>query len=140
MEFVKKFAREISIFGLVIVVFLGLFIFRNLTHEDVKTITTTQLTAKLENKDDFVVLVGDYSDTNVSGYITQVVEPFLQEHSGTKIYYVDTQSMEDQTAWIRTTFATTDGTSPQFFVIEQGLVAKSFSGTVSYIRLNQLFD
>ena len=140
MEFLRKFAKELSIFGLVIVIFLGLFIFRNLTHEDVTTISTTQLTAKMESSDDFVVLVGDYSDTNISGYISEVVEPFLQAHSGTKIYYVDTQSMDDETAWIRSTFATTDGTSPQYFVIKQGAVSKSYSGTVSYIRLNQLFD
>lgn len=140
MEFVKKFTKELSIFGLVIGVFIGLFVYRNLTHEDVTTISSTNLTTKIENKDDFVVLVGDYSDTNVYGYISEVVEPFLQEHRGTKIYYVDTQAMEDQTAWIRSTFATTDGTSPQFFVIEDGLVTKAYSGTVSYIRLNQLFD
>ena len=28
MEFIKKFAKEISVFGLVLVVFLGLFIYR----------------------------------------------------------------------------------------------------------------
>ena len=31
-DFIKKFAREISVFGLVLVVFLGLFIYRQSTY------------------------------------------------------------------------------------------------------------
>ena len=44
MEFIKKFAKEISVFGLVLVVFLGLFIYRQATFKDYKTIKQSHLT------------------------------------------------------------------------------------------------
>lgn len=140
MESIKKFAKEISIFGLVLVIFIGLFIFRNLTHEDVTAISQAGVTNKMEAGDSFALFVGDNSDANVYGYITEVVEPFLQDHSGTQIYFLDTQDMEDSATWIKETFSTTNGSQPQYFVIQDGAVDRTYAGTVSYIRLNQLFD
>ena len=37
MKFIKKFAKELSVFGLVLVVFLGLFLYRQATFKDYKT-------------------------------------------------------------------------------------------------------
>ena len=36
MNFIKKFAKEISVFGLVLLIFLGLFIYRQATFKDYK--------------------------------------------------------------------------------------------------------
>ena len=41
MEFIKKFAKEISVFGLVLVVFLGLFIYRQATYATYKTVNAS---------------------------------------------------------------------------------------------------
>ena len=38
MEFIKKFAREISVFGIVLVIFLALFTYRQITFKDFKTL------------------------------------------------------------------------------------------------------
>ena len=70
MEFIKKFAKEISVFGLVLVVFLGLFIYRQATFKDYKTIKQSHLTEMIESKEDFVVVLGDSSNTTVAGYQT----------------------------------------------------------------------
>lgn len=140
MNLLRKFAKEISVFGLVLVIFIGLFVYRNLTHEDITAISENGVVSKIEDGDSFAVFVGDNSTTNVNGYISEVVEPFLQAHSGTTIYFVDTQDMDDATSWIKETFATTNGSQPQYFVIKDGVVDRTYSGTVSYIRLNQLFD
>ena len=40
-DFIKKFAREISVFGLVLVVFLGLFIYRQATYATYTTLSST---------------------------------------------------------------------------------------------------
>ena len=50
MEFIKKFAKEISVFGIVLVVFFGLFAYRQITFKDYKTISQKQLTSMVEKQ------------------------------------------------------------------------------------------
>ena len=68
MEKVKKLWKEISIFGIVIVVFLGLFVYRKITHVEFTTITQSALVEKVEDKDSFVVVVGSDKDNTTSRY------------------------------------------------------------------------
>ena len=68
MEFIKKFAKEISVFGLVLVIILGLFIYRQATFKDYKTISQDKLTQMIESKEDFICCIRDASNTTVQGY------------------------------------------------------------------------
>ena len=68
MEFIKKFAKELSVFGLVILIFLGLFIYRQMTFKDYKSIKKTELTEMMKDKEDFVVVLGDSSNSTVMSY------------------------------------------------------------------------
>ena len=43
MEFIKKIGKEISVFGLVFVVFIALFAYRQITHVEVTTISQDKL-------------------------------------------------------------------------------------------------
>ena len=51
MEKIKKFWKELSIFGIIIVVFLGLFVYRRITHVEFTTITQSTLVEKVKDKD-----------------------------------------------------------------------------------------
>ena len=51
MEKVKKLWKEISIFGIVLVVFIGLFVYRKITHVEYTTITQSALVEKVKDKD-----------------------------------------------------------------------------------------
>ena len=50
MNFIKKFAKEISVFGLVLLIFLGLFIYRQATFKDYKTISESRLTQMIKDQ------------------------------------------------------------------------------------------
>ena len=63
MNFIKKFAKEISVFGLVLVIFLGLFIYRQATFKDYKTVSQNELTNIVKYKKVFVVVLGDSTDS-----------------------------------------------------------------------------
>ena len=68
MEFIKKFAREISVFGIVLVIFLALFTYRQITFKDFKTIKESELTEMVKDKESFVVVLGNSADATVLGY------------------------------------------------------------------------
>ena len=63
MEKIKKFWKELSIFGIIIVVFLGLFVYRRITHVEFTTITQSALVEKVKDKDSFVVVIGNNNDS-----------------------------------------------------------------------------
>lgn len=67
-DFIKKFAREISVFGLVLVVFLGLFIYRQATYATYTTLSSTKFEQKIENKDSFILVAGDSSDNTMKSF------------------------------------------------------------------------
>ena len=62
MGFLKKIWKEISVFGLVFVIFIALFAYRQATHVELTTINKTKLVEKIKAKDSFVVVVGSDSD------------------------------------------------------------------------------
>ena len=48
MEFFKKIWKEISVFGLVFVIFIVLFAYRQVTHVELTTISKTKLVEKIK--------------------------------------------------------------------------------------------
>ena len=54
MEFIKKFAKEISVFGIVLVVFLVLFAYRQITFKDYTTISESRLTQMVSDQKDLL--------------------------------------------------------------------------------------
>ena len=121
MDFFKKIGKEVSVFGLVFVVFIALFAYRQVTHVELSTISQDKLEEKIKDKDSFVVVVG--SDKN---------------HSD-KIYYVNLAKENNATTYIQKTFKTDDGTIPSTFVMKNGKVKVQKSGSLSYYRIAELF-
>ena len=94
MKFIKKFAKELSVFGLVLVVFLGLFLYRQATFKDYKTIKKSELTQMVEDKKDFVVVLGDSSDATVQGY-QSIMTQYTTKNRKTPFYYLDTKDFDN---------------------------------------------
>ena len=75
--FFKKAWKEISVFGIVLVVFLALFAYRQATYATYKTITTAQLTKMVEKKESFVLVAGSSKDSYSASY-QEVLTKYLR--------------------------------------------------------------
>ena len=113
MEKVKKLWKEISIFGIVLVVFIGLFVY-------------------------FVVVIGNNSDNTTLSY-QQTMTTFVEKNRSKSLYYVDVSGDSDYTTWLEEKLDITDGTVPQTLVYEKGKVKTAKTGALSYYRLSQLY-
>lgn len=133
MEFIKKFAKELSVFGLVLVIFLGLFIYRQATFKDYKTITQDKLTQMVEGKEDFVVVLGDSSNTTVQGY-QSIMTKYTTKNRSTPFYYVDTKDIDKLEDYVKKTFDL-EISYPVTLIIEKGEVAAKKEGAMQYYSL-----
>ena len=114
MDFFKKIGKEVSVFGLVFVVFIALFAYRQATH------------------------VGSDKDNTTLNY-KNVCLKYLEKNHSDKIYYVNLAKENNATTYIQKTFKTDDGTIPSTFVMKNGKVKVQKSGSLSYYRIAELF-
>lgn len=133
MEFIKKFAKELSVFGLVLVIFLGLFIYRQVTFKDYKTITQDKLTQMVEDKENFVVVLGDSSNTTVQSY-QSIMTKYTTKNRSTPFYYVDTNEIDKLEDYIKKTFDL-EISYPVTLIIEKGEVTAKKEGAMQYYSL-----
>lgn len=133
MKFIKKFGKEISVFGIVLIVFLGLFFYRQMTFKDYKTIKQSTLTQMVEDKKDFVVVLGDSSDNTMTSYAS-VMTTYTTKHRSTSLYYVDTKEIEDIDSYVEKTFDT-NVTYPTTLIIKDGKVSAKREGYLQYYSL-----
>lgn len=133
MEFIKKFAKEISVFGIVLVVFLGLFAYRQITFKDYKTISQKQLTSMVEKQEDFVVVVGNSTDTTVLSY-QDIMTKYTTKNRSTPLYYLDTNNIENVDQYIEDTFDT-NVTYPSTLIIKDGKMTAKKDGIMQYYSL-----
>lgn len=133
MKFIRKFAKEISVFGLVLVVFLGLFIYRQATFKDYKTINESKLTDMMNEKEDFVVVLGDSTNTTVASYQT-VMTKYTTKNRSTPFYYLDLSEVKDAESYVEKTF-NANVTYPATFVIKDGEVKAKKEGIMQYYSL-----
>ena len=138
MEFIKKIGKEVSVFGLVFVVFIALFAYRQITHVEVTIISQGKLEEKIKSKDSFVVVMGSDNDSTSVSYKETCLN-YLEKNHGDTIYYVNLADEKDATTYIQKTFQTDDGSIPSTFVMKKGKVSKQKSGSLSYYRIAELF-
>ena len=138
MEFIKKIGKEISVFGLVFVVFIALFAYRQITHVEVTTISQDKLEEKIKAQDSFVVVMGSDDDSTSVSYKETCLN-YLEKNHGDTIYYVNLADEKDATTYIQKTFQTDDGSIPSTFVMKKGKVSKQKIGSLSYYRIAELF-
>ena len=123
MEFIKKIGKEVSVFGLVFVVFIALFAYRQITHVEVTIISQGKLEEKIKSKDSFVVVMGSDNDSTSVSYKETCLN-YLEKNHGDTIYYVNLADEKDATTYIQKTFQTNDGSIPSTFVMKKGKVSK----------------
>lgn len=138
MEFIKKIGKEVSVFGLVFVVFIALFAYRQITHVEVTIISQGKLEEKIKSKDSFVVVMGSDNDSTSVSYKETCLN-YLEKNHGDTIYYVNLADEKDATTYIQKTFQTNDGSIPSTFVMKKGKVFKQKSGALTYYRIAELF-
>lgn len=133
MEFIKKFAKEISVFGIVLVIFLALFTYRQITFKDYKTISESKLTEMVKNKEDFVVVLGNSSDTNVLGY-QEIMTKYTTQNRDIPLYYVDSSQDDNFNSYVEKTF-NTNVSYPATLVIKDGKIVAKKEGAMQYYSL-----
>ena len=133
MDLLKKFAKEVSVFGIVLVVFLGLFGYRTITFKGYKTINQTQLEEKLTKQDDFVVVLGDSSTTDMVSFMS-VMETFTTKNRDTDLFYVDSYGIKDFNTWVDEKLEISV-TYPSTLISEDGKVKAHKDGAVQYYYL-----
>ena len=133
MNFIKKFAKEISVFGLVLLIFLGLFIYRQATFKDYKTISESRLTQMIKDQEDFVVVLGDSTDSTMMSY-QEIMTTYTTKNRSTPFYYLDTSEMKDIDNYVEKTFDT-NVSYPVTFVIKDGKVVAKKEGYNQYYSL-----
>lgn len=138
MEKIKKLWREISIFGIVLVVFIGLIVYRKIVFVEYTTISQSELVEKVDDGDSFVVVIGNNSDTTTLSY-QETMSKFVENHRSEKLYYVDISEDENYGNWLEEKLDITDSTIPQTIVFKDGKVKQSRTGAISYYRLTQLY-
>ena len=127
-DFIKKFAREISVFGLVLVVFLGLFIYRQATYVTYTTLSSTKFEQKIENKDSFILVAGDSSDNTMKSF-QEVMTTYQTKNRKNKLYYVDTKGKSSD---YLTKKLNVNVSTPCTFIIKNGKVTAKYPGALQY--------
>ncbi len=138
MDFIKKFAKEISVFGLVIVIFLGLFVYRQITFKDYKTVSEEKITTMVKDKENFVVVLGNSSDTTMLSF-QEVMAEYTTKNRSTDIYYLDTSKIKNTEEYVKKTFDL-DTTYPITLVIKKGKVTAKKQGALQYYYLKDFIN
>lgn len=133
MEFIKKFAKEISVFGVVLVIFLALFAYRQITFKDYKTIKESQLTEMVQDKEDFVVVLGNSTDSTVLGY-QEIMTKYTTQNRDIPLYYVDSSTNDKFDSYVEKTF-NTNVSYPATLIIKDGKVVAKKEGAMQYYSL-----
>lgn len=133
MKFIKKFAKELSVFGLVLVIFLGLFIYRQATFKDYTTITQSKFEQMLDDKKDFVIVLGESTNTTVASY-QSVMTTYTTKNRSTPFYYLDTSKIENVDSYVEEKLKI-NVTYPVTIVIKNGEVSAKKEGALQYYSL-----
>ena len=139
MDKIKKLWKEISIFGIILGVFIGLIVYRKIVYVEYTTISQDKLVDKVEADDSFVVVIGNNDDTTTQSYQATMTQ-FVENHRGEKLYYVDVSDDDDYANWLEEDLGITNSTVPQTIVYEDGEVKTSRTGAITYYRLTQMYE
>lgn len=138
MEKIKKFWKELSVFGIVLVCILGLYGYRLLVTADITTISESKVISKIEKGDSFVLFTGSSSSSNTTTYQT-TVETYLKKNRSAKIYYLDLSGLDDADTFVQTYLNETgaDTANPHTYIFIDGQLTKTKDGALGYYTLDK---
>jgi predicted MPP superfamily phosphohydrolase len=138
MNFIKKFAKEISVFGLVIVIFICLFAYRQATFKNYKTVSDSKVTSMVEQKKDFIIVIGDSTDSTMTSF-EDVMAEYTTKNRSTNIYFLDTNKIEDADSYVEKTFDI-NSAYPVTLVVKEGKVTAKNQGALQYYYFKDFID
>lgn len=151
MDKLKKFGKEISVFGIVIVIVAALFIYKQFNMNDFKYISADKAVSMVEDGKDFIVMFGTVTPNesatseedkskdpaNITYEQTTFVKEYIKKNRQV-VYYVDVDKIEDHTTFMSEKFGVTAGV-PQTLFIKDGKVIEDKSGTaLKYVEFSNL--
>lgn len=133
METIKKFGKELGVFGVVIVAFIGLFIYSRLVTAEFTTLTIAKAQAKFDKQDTFVLVTGDQTLSSTANYQEVMVE-YLKDNRGEKLYYIDLASNDDAQTFAGKYLGETtiDTQNPHTYYVKDGKVVKEKETSLGY--------
>lgn len=139
MDKIKKLWKELSVFGVVLVCILGLYVYRLIVTVDIPSISSEKVVTMIEKDDSFVVYTGSSTATTTANYST-TVETYLKKNRSSKIYYLDINDMEDADAFVKEYFGEVgaDTTNPHTYVFVNGELQESHNKALGYYDLDKL--
>ena len=141
MEKIKKYAKEFSVFGIVLIAFVGLFIYRSAMYGDYTILSTDKAIEKIKDKDTFVLVVGNNTENETYGYLN-TMKSFVNETKNDDLYFVnlaDIKAKEVEKLLVDT-LASDEVAYPQTFAIVDGKVEMTRKGAQSYYRINEFTE
>ena len=136
IELFKKFYKELSVFALVLVVFLCLFAYRNATYKTYKTINESKLTSWVEKDKDFVLVVGDSTETDTVSY-QETMTTYCTKNRSTNLYFIDASTDEDFDDYLEG-LLDVSVQKPTTLIIKDGEVVAKKEGNIAYYNLVDL--
>lgn len=141
MDKIKKLWKELSVFGIVLVCILGLYIYRLMVTAEATTISQDKFIDMVENDKSFVIYTGTSNSSNTATYQT-TVETYLKKNRSAKIYYLDVANLEDSDHFMETYFAASgaDTANPHTYVFINGELTKTEDGAIGYYTLDKVMN
>lgn len=151
MDKLKKFAKEISVFGIVIVIVGALLIYKQFNMNDYTIISADKAVSMIQADKDFIVVFGTTKTTTTSSSTTEeqnndpanltaeqatYVKEYIKKHRQ-KVYYVNADKIEDLATYMKDNF-NSDSTLPQTFFINKGEITSNKSGAIKYVEFSKL--
>lgn len=131
MKIIKKFWKELSVFGIVIVCILGLYLYRVATSAEYTTISLDKLETKIANGDDFVLVTGAQDTV----YQT-TIETYLQKHRSSHVYYLDLSTLAEGT--VLPEGINNDTANAHTYIYIDGALTETRDGSIGYFTFDKV--
>ncbi len=151
MDKLKKFAKETSVFGIVIVIVAALFVYKQFNMNNYTFISAEKAVSMVQSDKDFIVVFGtskpktnasssaeeqNNDPANLTAEQATYVKEYIKKHHQ-KVYYVNADKIEDLATYMKDNF-NSDSTLPQTFFIKNGEIIKQKSGSIKYVEFSDL--
>lgn len=134
----KGFAKEASVFGIIIVCILGLFLYSSIRNHSLTLTTAAKVEQKIENQDSFILVTGYATTTNMYLY-QETLETYIEKNRSTKIFYVNLDAEEDAETFVTEVLGeeALDESEPHTYYIVNGETTKTTVGNPGYYTVDK---
>lgn len=133
---INKLWKELSIFGLVIVLFFGLLAYHKIVYVTFETINDKQVNQMIKDKKSFNLVIGSDKDNTTLVY-KQTMDTWIKKHRFSKLYYLDVTQIKDYEKYLSQTLKTDTVNLPQTLKFKDGKLIKQKNGNQTYYRLDE---